>query len=142
MADSRKPAPTPTALTVHKQSRTLEITFDSGETFNFSFEFLRVNSPSAEVKGHGPGQEVLQTGKRDVLITALEPVGNYAVQPHFSDDHNTGIYSWDYLYRLGTSQVELWESYLTRLEVAGFTRESGRDAPMLAEGGGNCGHHH
>jgi len=89
MADSRKPAPTPTALTVHKQSRTLEITFDSGETFNFSFEFLRVNSPSAEVKGHGPGQEVLQTGKRDVLITALEPVGNYAVQPHFSDDSRT-----------------------------------------------------
>jgi DUF971 family protein len=142
MADPRKPAPTPTALTVHKQSRTLEITFDSGETFHFSFEFLRVNSPSAEVKGHGPGQEVLQTGKRDVLITALEPVGNYAVQPHFSDDHNTGIYSWDYLYRLGINQVELWESYLTRLETAGFTRDTGRDAPMLAEGGGSCGHHH
>jgi DUF971 family protein len=85
----------------------------------------------------------LQTGKRDVLITALEPVGNYAVQPHFSDGHNTGIYSWDYLYRLGINQAELWETYLTRLEAAGFTRETGRDAPMLAEdGGAGCGHHH
>ena len=143
MADSRKTPPIPVALTVHKQSRTLEIAFDSGEEFSFSFEFLRVHSPSAEVKGHGPGQEVLQTGKRDVLITALEPVGNYAVQPHFSDDHNTGIYSWDYLYRLGINQAELWETYLTRLETAGFTRETGRDAPMLAEdGGAGCGHHH
>jgi DUF971 family protein len=143
MTDSRKAPPIPVALTVHKQSRALEIAFDSGEAFSLSFEFLRVHSPSAEVKGHGPGQEVLQTGKRDVLITALEPVGNYAVQPHFSDGHNTGIYSWDYLYRLGINQAELWETYLTRLEAAGFTRETGRDAPMLAEdGGAGCGHHH
>jgi DUF971 family protein len=142
MADSRT-SPIPVALTVHKQSRALEIAFDSGEEFSFSFEFLRVHSPSAEVKGHGPGQEVLQTGKRDVLITALDPVGNYAVQPHFSDGHNTGIYSWDYLYRLGINQAELWETYLTRLETAGFTRDTGRDAPMLAEdGGAGCGHHH
>ncbi|MGH8810301.1 MAG: gamma-butyrobetaine hydroxylase-like domain-containing protein, partial [Noviherbaspirillum sp.] len=87
------------------------------------------------------GQEVLQTGKRDALITALDPVGNYAVQPHFSDGHNTGIYSWDYLYWLGANQAPLWEDYLKRLEAAGHTRESGRDAPMQVAGHG-CGHHH
>ena len=127
---------------MHKQSRMLDIAFDSGETFVLPFEYLRVYSPSAEVKGHGPGQEVLQTGKREVLITALEPVGNYAVQPHFSDMHNTGIYSWDYLYWLGANQAELWEKYLQRLEAAGFTRETGRDATMPAEDGPGCGHHH
>lgn len=132
MPVSGKSAPAPTALTLHKQSRVLEIAFDSGESFSLPFEYLRVYSPSAEVKGHGAGQEILQTGKRDVLITALEPVGHYAVQPHFSDLHNTGIYTWDYLYWLGVNQVELWETYLQRLEAAGFTRETGRDAPMLA----------
>lgn len=125
----------PTALTVRMQSRTLEISFKDGDTdgglqFSLPFEFLRVYSPSAEVRGHGPGQEVLQTGKRDITLTALEPVGNYAVQPHFSDSHNTGIYSWDYLHWLGSNQAELWEDYLQRLEAAGFTRDSGRDAPM------------
>lgn len=120
----------PTGLTVHKASRTLEIAFDDGKVFTLPFELLRVYSPSAEVKGHGPGQEVLQTGKRDVLITALEPVGHYAVQPHFSDGHNTGIYTWSYLYWLGDKQAELWEDYLRRLEAAGFTRESGRDLAM------------
>jgi len=136
--------PVPVALTLHKLSRTLEIAFDSGETFSLPFEYLRVYSPSAEVRGHGAGQEVLQTGKREVLITALEPVGNYAVQPHFSDGHNSGIFSWDYLYSLGSQQARLWETYLKRLEAAGFTRETGRDAPMLAENGqaGGCGHHH
>ncbi len=138
MADSQKN--TPTALTVHKQSRSLEIAFDSGEVFSLPFEYLRVYSPSAEVRGHGSGQEVLQTGKRDVLITALEPVGHYAVQPHFSDTHTTGIYTWDYLYWLGANQAQLWEDYLKRLEAAGFTRETGRDAPMLGEKSG-CGHH-
>lgn len=133
----------PTALTVHKQSRTLEIAFDSGETFELPFEFLRVYSPSAEVRGHGQGQEVLQTGKRNALITQVEPVGHYAVQLHFADGHNSGIYSWDYLYKLGSNQAELWEEYLQRLETAGFTRETGRDAPMVAENGGHsCGHHH
>jgi DUF971 family protein len=130
----------PTALTLHKQSRTLEIAFDSGDSFALPFEYLRVYSPSAEVRGHGAGQETLQTGKRDVLVTALDPVGNYAVQPHFSDAHNTGIYSWDYLYWLGANQAQLWEDYLKRLEVAGFTRESGRDAPMPQKSAG-CGHH-
>jgi DUF971 family protein len=141
MTDSKKNAPAPTELTVHKQSRILAIEFDSGESFSLPFEFLRVYSPSAEVRGHGAGQEVLQTGKRDVLITALEPVGNYAVQPHLSDGHNTGIYSWDYLYWLGASQGQLWEDYLKRLEAAGHTRESGRDAPMQTTGSA-CGQHH
>lgn len=138
MADTKTKA-VPTALTVHKQSRVLDIAFD-GESFSLPFELLRVYSPSAEVRGHGPGQEVLQTGKRDVLITAVEPVGNYAVQLHFSDEHNTGIYSWDYLYWLGANQAQLWEDYLKRLEAAGFTRESGRDAPMPVKEAG-CGHH-
>lgn len=117
--------PAPVSLTVHKQSRVLEITFADGVVFSLPFEFLRVYSPSAEVRGHGAGQEILQTGKQDVLLTALEPVGNYAVQPHFSDGHCTGIYSWAYLYRLGTQQAQLWESYLCRLEAAGFTRATG-----------------
>lgn len=137
MTDSKKAAPVPASLTVRKQSRVLEIGFDDGKMFSLSFEYLRVYSPSAEVRGHGAGQEVLQTGKRDVLVTALEPVGNYAVQPHFSDGHNTGIYSWDYLYWLGANQPQLWEDYLTRLEAAGFTRETGRSAAMQAHGDGH-----
>ncbi len=133
-----------TGLTVRKQSRVLEITFDA-EQFSLPFELLRVYSPSAEVRGHGTGQETLQTGMREVNIDALEQVGNYAVQPHFSDGHNTGIYSWDYLYWLGQNQPQLWEDYLQRLEAAGFTRESGRDASMTAAApaaGGGCGHKH
>jgi DUF971 family protein len=100
----------------------LELAYDDGRRFRLSFEFLRVYSPSAEVRGHGPGQEVLQTGKRDVDITALEPVGSYAIQPMFSDGHNTGIYSWDYLYELGVDQEQLWADYLSRLEAAGSSR--------------------
>ncbi|OGB27848.1 MAG: 1-(5-phosphoribosyl)-5-((5-phosphoribosylamino)methylideneamino)imidazole-4-carboxamide isomerase [Burkholderiales bacterium RIFCSPLOWO2_02_FULL_57_36] len=146
MAGSKQtpPTPVPTALTVRKQSRVLEIAFDDGAEYSLPFELLRVYSPSAEVRGHGTGQEVLQTGKRDILLTALEPVGNYAVQPNFSDGHNTGIYSWDYLYWLGKNQDKLWEDYLTRLEAAGFTRESGRDAPQgsAGTGGSGCGHSH
>ncbi|HEX8958152.1 MAG TPA: DUF971 domain-containing protein [Burkholderiaceae bacterium] len=130
--------PIPTEIKLRKQSRLLEIGFDDGKQFAFSFEFLRVYSPSAEVKGHGPGQETLQTGKRDVQITTLEPVGHYAIQPYFSDGHNSGIYSWDYLYRLGMEQETLWREYGDKLEAAGFTRESGRDAPMQALKGG-CG---
>lgn len=146
MAGSKQstPSPTPTALTVRKQSRVLEIAFDDGAAFVLPFELLRVYSPSAEVRGHGPGQEVLQTGKRAVELTALEPVGNYAVQPHFNDGHNTGIYSWDYLYWLGKNQASLWQDYLQRLVAAGFPGESGRDA-SAAEADGNdhgCGHSH
>lgn len=133
------PSRVPTSLTVHMQSRVLEIAFESEEVFSLPFELLRVYSPSAEVKGHGPGQEILQTGKRDVTLTALEPVGNYAVQPHFSDAHNTGIFTWEYLYWLGANQDRLWDEYLQRLETAGHTREGGRDAPMTATGGG-CAH--
>src|SRR3569623_2982474 len=99
--------PTPVALTVHQQSRALEITFDDGRSFRIPFELMRVYSPSAEVQGHGPGQEVLQTGKRDVGRVELQPVGNYAVQPMFSDGHDTGIFSWDYLYFLGSQQEQL-----------------------------------
>ena len=139
MAESKSKTPTPTELTVRKQSRVLEIAFDDGSAFSLPFEFLRVYSPSAEVRGHGAGQEVLQTGMRNVLLTALEPVGNYAVQPNFSDGHNTGIYTWDYLYSLGVNHDRLWEEYLQRLEAAGFTRESGRDAPMTPKSHG-CGH--
>ncbi len=138
------PTPTPTAVTVHTQSRVLEVAFDDGAAFSLPFELLRVYSPSAEVRGHGPGQEILQTGKRDVTLTALEPVGNYAVQPNFSDGHNTGIYSWDYLYWLGENQAKLWVDYLRRLQTAGFEGETGRDAPMAAVDAGAhaCGHKH
>ncbi len=117
----------PTTLTLHKQSRTLEIAYDDGVVFHLPFEFLRVHSPSAEVRGHGRGQEVLQVGKRNVLITALEPVGHYAIQPHFSDGHNTGIYSWNYLYSLGTDQTALWADYLRRLSAAGYENDTGRE---------------
>lgn len=139
------PSPTsaiPTELTVHKQSRTLEVAFDNNARFHLPFEFLRVYSPSAEVRGHGPGQETLQTGKRQVDIVDIEPVGNYAIKPHFSDSHDSGLYSWEYLYWLGENQAQLWEDYLTRLEEAGYTRESGRDAEMApaAKGGHGCGH--
>ena len=131
--------PTPTDIKVRTQSRVLGIAFDDGASYSLPFEFLRVYSPSAEVKGHGPGQETLQTGKRDVSLNALEPVGNYAVQPHFSDGHNSGIFSWTYLYWLGSNQARLWEEYGQRLEAAGYTRESGRDAPMQVAKGSGCG---
>jgi DUF971 family protein len=114
---------TPTGITLHQKSHILEIAFADGRTFRLPYEFLRVHSPSAEVRGHGPGQEVLQVGKRAVEIRALEPVGSYAVQPQFSDGHNTGIYSWDYLYELGENQERLWGQYLEKLAAAGASRE-------------------
>jgi len=116
--------PTPTEITLHQKSRVLEISFSDGSRFELPYEFLRVYSPSAEVRGHGPGQEVLQSGKKDVDIVSLEPVGSYAVQPHFSDRHSTGIYSWEYLYDLGTHRQSLWQAYLERLEAAGARREA------------------
>jgi DUF971 family protein len=138
--------PTPTALTVHQQSRVLDIAFDDGSAFSLPFEFLRVYSPSAEVRGHGQGQEVLQVGKREVGITALDPVGNYAVQPTFSDGHNTGLYSWDYLHTLGTRQQSMWQDYLARLHAAGFPGDSGREAGAALASAkpatGGCGHKH
>jgi DUF971 family protein len=115
----------PTLITLHQKSRVLEVAFADGRTFRLPYELLRVYSPSAEVKGHGPGQEVLQTGKRDVEIRNLEPVGSYAVQPVFSDGHSTGIYSWDYLYELGENQQKLWAQYLAKLQAAGASRDPG-----------------
>jgi DUF971 family protein len=116
-------APTPTNITLHQKSRVLEIAFSDGKRFELPYEFLRVYSPSAEVRGHGPGQEVLQAGKKDVDSLSLEPVGSYAVQPHFSDGHATGIYSWDYLYELGMNRESKWKNYLDRLRAAGARRE-------------------
>jgi len=124
---------TPTAINVRTQSRVVEIEFGD-KRFTYPFEFLRVYSPSAEVRGHGEGQEILQTGKRNVGLTALEPVGNYAVQPHFTDGHNTGIFSWDYLLWLGENQLNLWQTYLDKLQAAGFSGDSGRDVVMDVTG--------
>ena len=113
----------PTEIKLHQKSRVLEIAFDDGKTFRLPYEYLRVYSPSAEVRGHGPGQEVLQTGKQSVEIRSMEAVGSYAVQPLFSDGHGTGIYSWDYLYELGQNQNKLWADYLEKLKAAGASRE-------------------
>ena len=113
----------PTGITLHQKSRVMEVSFSDGRSFRLPYEFLRVYSPSAEVRGHGPGQEVLQVGKRAVEIRALDPVGSYAVQPVFSDGHATGIYSWDYLYELGESQETLWAQYLEKLAAAGASRD-------------------
>ncbi len=120
-----KESPRPTEIKLHQKSRKMEIAFSDGSRFELSYELLRVYSPSAEVRGHGPGQEVLQAGKRNVEITSLEPSGSYAVQPVFSDGHDTGIYSWDYLYFLGKNREELWQQYLEQLEKAGASRDAG-----------------
>ena len=124
MAGLKMGAPTPQALTVHEVSRVLEVTFSDGATFRLPFELMRVYSPSAEVQGHGPGQEVLQTGKREVGLTALEPVGNYAVKLIFSDGHDSGLYSWDILHEFASHHQALWQSYLQRLQAAGHTRKA------------------
>jgi DUF971 family protein len=137
MAGLAQDTPTPVDMTVHGRSRVLEVAFSDGARFRIPFELMRIYSPSAEVKGHGPGQEVLQTGKREVEVVELKPVGNYAVQPTFSDGHDTGIFSWDYLYFLGSKESELWADYEKRLGEAGAQR----DAPMVAGGGHACGHH-
>jgi DUF971 family protein len=134
-------APNPTDITLHAASRVLEIHFDDGAVFKLPFEFLRVYSPSAEVRGHGPGQETLQVGKREVTITRLDPVGYYAVQPVFSDGHSSGIFSWTYLYELGQEQEQLWAAYLEQLEAAGASRDA--DDPRNAafvKAAPSCGH--
>lgn len=123
MAGLDAQTPIPTEIKLHQASRVLEVVFPNGRHFRLPYEFLRVNSPSAEVRGHGPGQEVLQVGKRDVTITSVEPVGHYALRPTFSDGHSTGIYSWDYLYDLGARQDDLWRGYLERLAAAGASRD-------------------
>ena len=121
-------------MTVHSQSRVLEVGFSDGKTFRIPFELMRVYSPSADVQGHGPGQEVLQTGKRHVSLTALEPVGNYAVQPTFSDGYDSGLFSWDYLYFLGEQEGKLWADYEARLLAAGVAR----DTPMPDKAAPSC----
>ena len=137
MAGLKPGAPTPEEITVHGQSRVLEVSFSDGSAFRIPFELMRIYSPSAEVQGHGPGQEVLQTGKRMVELETLEPVGNYAVQPRFSDGHDTGIFSWDYLYFLGSQQEQLWAQYAQRLRAAGVER----DVAMPGPAGHGCAAH-
>jgi hypothetical protein len=130
----------PSNIVVHQQSKVLELAYENGNTYRLPFELLRVLSPSAEVQGHGPGQETLQTGKRDVLIANLEPVGHYAVKPSFSDGHDSGLYSWDFLQYLCENQEQLWKEYLDKLVAAGLDR----DAPMASKGHSHdhsCGSH-
>ena len=138
--------PIPTELTVHQKSRLFEVAFDDGRAFSIPFELMRVYSPSAEVKGHGPGQETLQVGKREVGINGVEPVGNYAVKPLFTDGHDSGIFTWDYLYKLGSEHAALWQDYLDRLHAAGFAGDSGREPGTVLPGalvrGGVCGSGH
>ena len=131
----------PTEIKLHQASRLMELSFADGTNFRLPYEFLRVYSPSAEVRGHGPGQETLQVGKREVTIDEVEAVGHYAIRPKFSDGHNTGIYSWDYLYDLGQHHQEMWEQYLARMATAGASREASAlsSAAPAAHG---CGHKH
>ncbi|MBI4289862.1 MAG: DUF971 domain-containing protein [Betaproteobacteria bacterium] len=124
-----KTNPIPTEIKLRQKSRLMEIAFSDGKVFELPYEFLRIHSPSAEVRGHGPGQETLQIGKKNVEITAIDAVGSYAIQPIFSDGHSTGIYSWDYLYELGENQVMLWDQYLRQLADAGASREPMAEAP-------------
>ncbi|MFM2119138.1 MAG: hypothetical protein RL722_606 [Pseudomonadota bacterium] len=131
--------PNPIELTLHQQSRVLEIAFDDGQRFRLPYELMRVFSPSAEVRGHGPGQETLQTGKREVEITDLEPVGAYGIKPTFSDGHETGIYTWAFLHELGREQARYWRDYEVALAAAGVERD--RPMPLPASGHA-CGHHH
>lgn len=125
MAGLDDTTPTPTEIKLHQKSRLFEIAFNDGKRFELPYELLRVYSPSAEVRGHGPGQEVLQVGKKDIDITHIEPVGSYAVQLVFSDGHDSGLYSWDYFYSLGMQQDEMWRHYLQRMKQAGASREPG-----------------
>lgn len=140
MAGLDQNTPIPTEIKLHQGSRVMELSFDDGAHFELPYEFLRVFSPSAEVRGHGPGQEVLQVGKRDVRIAQVEAVGNYAIKPLFSDGHDSGLYSWDYLYMLGSRRDELWADYLRRLDAAGASRDPAATPPPVPKAGG-CGRH-
>jgi DUF971 family protein len=139
MAGLDSNTPIPTEIKLHQTSRLMELTFADGKVFRLPYEFLRVYSPSAEVRGHGPGQETLQVGKREVTIAEVEAVGHYAIRPKFSDGHNTGIYSWDYLYELGARHDLMWQKYLARLDAAGASRDRGSET-QPAPGGRGCGH--
>lgn len=138
MAGIDSTTPIPTEIKLHQRSHVMEIAFDDGNRFQLPYEYLRVFSPSAEVRGHGPGQETLQTGKREVGIDGIEPVGNYAIKPSFSDGHDTGIYSWDLLFELGVNHESNWQSYLTRLAAAGASRDVDSTTKPPKSGGG-CG---
>lgn len=140
MAGMDENTPIPTDIRLHQKSRLLELAYETGETFSLSFEYLRVYTPSAEARGHGPGQEVLQTGKRNIDIERIEPVGNYAVRFIFSDGHDSGLYSWDLLYNLGKHQAELWQEYLDQIEKAGLSRDI--DTTSRPKTGGSCGTKH
>ncbi len=139
MAGLQPDTPHPTEITVHASSRVLEVAFDDGSRFRIPFELMRVYSPSAEVRGHGPGQEVLQSGKRLVTLVDLQPVGHYAVQPRFSDGHDSGIFSWAYLHELGSRQEELWADYEHKLAAAGRHRDA--EMPAAGSSGGACHSH-
>lgn len=123
MAGLSRDTPRPIEIKLHKQSKILDITFSDGQVFHFPYEFLRVHSPSSDVRGHGPGQGILQTGKREININQVKPVGNYAIQLDFSDGHNTGLYSWDLLYSYGLDQDKMWQQYLQRLKDANASRD-------------------
>ncbi len=131
--------PTPVEIRLHQRSRLLELSFDDGQRFELSYEFLRVFTPSAEARGHAPGQETLQVGKRDVDILRVEPVGNYAIRPVFSDGHDSGLYSWDILYGLGAHRDELWQAYLEKLEQAGASRDPAECPPEPPKPQAKCG---
>lgn len=131
----------PTEIKLHKQSRTLEIAFDDGARFTMPFEYLRVQTPSAEARGHGPGQETLQTGKRNVNLLNVEPVGTYALKLIYDDGHDSGLYTWEYLYELGKDQDAIWNKYLEKLEASGGSRDFCREQSSSSScGSGGCGH--
>jgi DUF971 family protein len=141
MAGLEQKTPIPTEIKLHQKSRILELAFETGEHFQLSYEFLRVFTPSAEARGHGPGQETLQVGKRDVSIDRVDPVGNYAIKPVFSDGHDSGLYSWDMLYNLGRHHDELWQAYLDRLKAEGASRDPADTPAPAAKSHGGCGSH-
>lgn len=139
MAGIERDTPIPSEIKLHQKSRRLELGYDNGESYLLDFEYLRVFTPSAEARGHGPGQETLQTGKRNVDIERIEPVGTYAVRLIFSDGHDSGLYSWDLLYNLGKHHDELWQEYLKQIEAQGLSRDIDTTSRPT---GGSCGHHH
>lgn len=141
MAGLEQKTSIPTEIKLHQKSRILELAFETGEHFELSYEFLRVFAPSAEARGHGPGQETLQVGKRDVAIERVDPVGNYAIKPVFSDGHDSGLYSWDMLYNLGLHHDELWQAYLDRLKAEGASRDPADTPAPVAKSHGGCGSH-
>lgn len=139
MAGIDRDTPIPSEIKMHQKSRLLELNYENGDSYKLDFEYLRVMTPSAEARGHAPGQETLQTGKRNVDIERIEPVGTYALRLVFSDGHDSGLYSWDLLHNLGKHQVELWQEYLKQIEAQGLSRDIDTSSRPAA---GGCGHHH